>query len=936
MLRAAGNSRGGVLLIEGQSGLGKSRLIGDAVGAAAALGFSIAGGTADETSRLAPLTPLLDALGESVHTLRVARGVAAAIDARLRLVEQLQVRLEERAARGPLLIALDDLQWADPTTLLALRTLIPELASYPLVWLLARTTGGADGDAGHLYDALAREGAVRAALDPLDGRAVAEIVRDVLDAEPAPELLSFVAGAGGNPFLVVQLLGGLRDENAVEVAGGRARLTSRRLPRRVQEVMRGHLDGLSARTRHLLQVAAVLGRGFHVDDLAEMLGESPSRLLPALEKAEAAGYLTPTGDTFAFRHDLLWRAVTETVTVPARRAMHRQAAEMLLARGGSAIPAAAHLMHYARPGDARAPAALDSAVQELLSTSPQTAADLAVRALELGGTGGPGRFRRTVTAVYAMTSAGRPTEAAELARSALDQEVVPGQAAHLRYELAYVLMLAGRPVEAAAEAEKALADEELPNELRGLAAQVFFRALFAAHDYTRGRARAEEVAAGVRGHDMSAMVGARMLLMSTALAEGRASAAIEHIRAAVRAACEGPIRAQHAHPRLHLAMLLTSLRRFDEAEAVLRTAAEEITELGHTAHAASPALFRSWLRRAEGRIDDAVAEAEAGLALADDLGMRAFVLFAIAVLIVVSVRRGDLDAAARHVERYSHEHQDGHGVVYGRIWGDWAVALATEALEGPAAALARYAASYGSPLEQRALLMIEPTAAVWVVRTALAAGDRDRATAVTAEAERLARDNPEFPTIGAAAAHARGVLDGDRTALAHAVAAHAGPWCRASAAEDLGELLAGSGAGADHETAVDRLDEALTGYRRTGAHRDAARVRSRLRELGVRRRHWGQAEERPVSGWAGLTDTERDVATLVAQGLTNRQVAGRMFVSPHTVKFHLRQVFRKLEIVSRVELARLAAGHTAGTGDAGTGDGRAAAAAPPAPDGGSY
>jgi DNA-binding CsgD family transcriptional regulator len=79
----------------------------------------------------------------------------------------------------------------------------------------------------------------------------------------------------------------------------------------------------------------------------------------------------------------------------------------------------------------------------------------------------------------------------------------------------------------------------------------------------------------------------------------------------------------------------------------------------------------------------------------------------------------------------------------------------------------------------------------------------------------------------------------------------------------------------------------------------------------VRRRHWNQAE-RPASGWASLTDTERDVATLVAQGLTNPQVAGRMFISPHTVKFHLAQVFRKLDIGSRVELARLAADDDAG------------------------
>jgi DNA-binding CsgD family transcriptional regulator len=73
----------------------------------------------------------------------------------------------------------------------------------------------------------------------------------------------------------------------------------------------------------------------------------------------------------------------------------------------------------------------------------------------------------------------------------------------------------------------------------------------------------------------------------------------------------------------------------------------------------------------------------------------------------------------------------------------------------------------------------------------------------------------------------------------------------------------------------------------------------------VRRRHWTTAE-RPAQGWASLTDTESFIAGLVSRGLTNRQIAGQMFVSPHTVAFHLRQIFRKLSIGSRVELARLA------------------------------
>ncbi|HLB18968.1 MAG TPA: helix-turn-helix transcriptional regulator, partial [Gaiellaceae bacterium] len=122
----------------------------------------------------------------------------------------------------------------------------------------------------------------------------------------------------------------------------------------------------------------------------------------------------------------------------------------------------------------------------------------------------------------------------------------------------------------------------------------------------------------------------------------------------------------------------------------------------------------------------------------------------------------------------------------------------------------------------------------------------------------------------------------------------------AAALEDLGvELIA-----TDREAAIDALGRALALYTELGATWDARRVRSRLREHGVRRRL--VAAEPETNGWAALTTAELTVARLVAEGLTNREVAERLFVSPHTVNSHLRHVFAKLGINSRVELARLA------------------------------
>ncbi|MGI8331970.1 helix-turn-helix transcriptional regulator [Actinomadura scrupuli] len=902
LLRAAQAGQGGVLLIEGPSGIGKNRLLAEAANAAVARGIVVAQGRADELRRLAPLVPLLAALGETMQTLGVPEGLPYSVvgDLRLWLVDRLRAHLEERLARGPMLITLVDLQWADPTTLFALRTLQPELASYPLVWILARTSGAGDPAVVRLFEALEREGAGRMLLEPLDDDAVSEVAVDVLGAKPEADVLALAGGAGGNPFLLVELLGGLRDEAAIELKGGRAHLVSARLPQlpqRVHALARTRLDRLSRETRHLLQVAAVLGRTFSVDELAAMLGEPSSRLLPPLEEALTAQIILATDDALAFRHDLLWQAVTDSLPTSLRRALHLQAGHVLLDRGGSAVPAAAHFVSSARPGDTRALAGLDRAAREVLLTSPQTAAELAVRALELTDPADADRFHRTVAAVVALTAAGRLSEAAEFARAGLGQ-APPDKAARLRNELARIQLLWGRPDEGVSEAEDVLAQQDLPDDLRDAAELTWFWGLIAAQDFERGRRRAEAIVAGRGRRSDTAKVGALMLLLHIAWVDGRVADGFDHIREAVRIAARGSV-ALHGMmpPRLYLALCLQNVREFDEAEAVLQAADEEIEARGNIVQAVGAMFVRAYLRAGVGRLDDAVAEAEAGLHFAE--GTHVFALFGAAVLAYVAVLRGDLNAAAAHIEPY---HAQAAQVTFPAGWGRWATLLVAEARGGPERAKAIFDAGDAEPRSWNWRLVTELNLAAWETRVALAAGDRAFAETVTARAQQLAQNNPDFPALAHAAAHARGLVHKDATALADAAAGCRTPWAGASAAEDLGILLAAT----DHQSAVHSLDQALDGYQRIGALRDAARVRARLRKLGVRRRHWTLAE-RPVSGWDSLTQTERNIAAHVAQGLTNRQVANRMFVSSHTVAFHLRNIFRKLDINSRVELARIAA-----------------------------
>jgi DNA-binding CsgD family transcriptional regulator len=169
-------------------------------------------------------------------------------------------------------------------------------------------------------------------------------------------------------------------------------------------------------------------------------------------------------------------------------------------------------------------------------------------------------------------------------------------------------------------------------------------------------------------------------------------------------------------------------------------------------------------------------------------------------------------------------------------------------------------------------------------------------------AEHRGQRNPGVASLEAIAAHARGLRDGDLVQLGRSVRRFALSPRRlamASAVEDLGRLMVRDG---QTSSGIRELNRALELYAGMGATWDVIRVRRRLRELGVRR---NLAPARPATGWAGLTDSELAVVRLVAGGQTNGQIAAQLFLSPNTISSHLRRVFSKLGIGSRVELVRL-------------------------------
>ena len=330
----------------------------------------------------------------------------------------------------------------------------------------------------------------------LGDEAVAGLITDAFGAPPDQGLLDLASGAAGDPWLLTELIRGLSDDGGVRVVDGCSRLASAHPLLRIDFVTRRRLDDLSGPARHLLQTAAVLGRSFRLEDLAEMLGETSAGLLPTLEEVADAGIVTAAEDAFSFRHELLRRAIAHLTPAPARKVLHRQFGQFLLNCGGSEVQAASHLLEAAHPGDPIALAGLDTAAARTLEVSPQSAARLALGALELTPAARPGAATRSVAAAEALTAAGQLDLAGRIAHDALLQPLQAADEARLRCALSSIRCMACEADLASADAQAVLAQPQLPPGVRDRAIIAHLQAAAGLCDsQAAGRAAARILAA---------------------------------------------------------------------------------------------------------------------------------------------------------------------------------------------------------------------------------------------------------------------------------------------------------------------------------------------------------------------------------------------------------------------------------------------------------
>jgi predicted ATPase/DNA-binding CsgD family transcriptional regulator len=898
LVTALGQGRGGVLVIEGPPGIGKSRLLTEVVALADKGGVRPLFGEAFEYQQTVPFFSLFMAtLGADppVGDADALRELGGSADLRYWVVHDLADAIGAAAAQTPLAIVIEDIHWADNGTLLALRSLASARPDVAVLWVLTTRTGAGGPVVQETLSALQRTNATVVRVGAMSPDAVAEMVGDAVRANADESLLTLAAKAHGNPFLVRELVGGLGEEGRLKVSGGRAVASGDTLPRRLGAGMQQRLDLLSEGAGEVVRVAAVLPDRFSAGLLAAMLDRQPSSLMAAVEEAVGADLLVEDGEQLRFRHDLLREATRQSLPQPLRRAMERQSASIMLDLGAAPAEVATQLARSAEPGDREAIDALRAAAQSVGHSDASAAADLSQRALELLAADDPEHGILVAETVGLLNRASRYAEAEELAVAALS-EASPQEEAEIRLRLTTLTKHSTpRRVE---ENRRALQLGDISEVTRARhLAYLAYNLTF--HDQ-RGQRRAaadEAVAAAASTGDLESKIVADVTLALLACGEGCAGRAARRLEELCVLARTSDATEAHDFAAIHHALLLVVVGQLDDAAARVADGTEQARRAGNAMVLDIWVALDGMVRLAAGRLS-AARDAAESLPPPQRPDMTERDMMRIVILAEVAARTDDRTLLQQTVNDARDAYSTGSSVV--RWVAAHVLALAAWQRDDVHDAMrwlgdiTLFEGSFWPQVLDQVILG---------ARVASAAGDAGLRARVLQATDLLEREDPAIPLFTGVAVYARGILERDAQALVAATEllhASSRPLLYAAAAEDAGAELARIDRG---EEAIDQLNAAFDTYTGHEALADARRVGRALRGLGVERRIVSQP--RAKTGWDSLTDSELTVVNLIARGVTNRDVAEQLHLSLHTVKTHVHNAFAKLGISSRAQLTQL-------------------------------
>jgi DNA-binding SARP family transcriptional activator/tetratricopeptide (TPR) repeat protein len=387
---------GGVIWLEGEPGIGKSALLAAGLKGAEEQGCQLGWAVADELGQRFPLRTILDCLdvdGRSADPRRAelaatlhgpANALLPGVDPVTAAVDRLLAFVKTLTEDGPLLLVVDDLQWADETSLLVWHRLCRATARLPLLLTGAARTLPRRPHVAEVRRAAEAENGYIVTLEPLTESAVQDIVRDSVGAPPGPELANLTARAGGNPLYVRELLDALDREHAITVADGSAEIqhqTAATAPGSLVAALTRRLSFLSAGAKEALQWASLLGGEFVLDDLAVVSDRPVADLMALLDEAVTGKVLIHNGSCLAFRHGLIRQALYEGTPNAVRLALHNHAAQALAKAGAPREQVAEQLLAVPGAVENWVVTWLQDNASVLGQRAPQITMDLIRRAL---------------------------------------------------------------------------------------------------------------------------------------------------------------------------------------------------------------------------------------------------------------------------------------------------------------------------------------------------------------------------------------------------------------------------------------------------------------------------------------------------------------------------------------------------------------------------
>ncbi len=871
---AAGGSR--VLVLLGEAGIGKTSLLALASDRAAERGFELRTGRATEHEADVPFAIFRGLADAPPHETRQ----------RWQLFRDLAAGFDRGTNGPPALIALDDVHWADPASLELIDTIVRHPPAGAHLVLLALRPGTV---------AEAVVSAARAAARQLDLLELAPLAPEhaveLLQGRTEGERAQLLAASGGNPLLLTEL----------HRAGPESPT-----PLGILAAVGAEVRRLGADARQLVEAGAVLGDPFVVDVAADTAGLPTSTWPGALDELVDAGLLVDAGSPreYRFRHPVVRTAVREAMSEGTRLDAHARAATALARAHAPEVAQARHLAHSAVPGDLTAAQTLRAAATAVRDRSPSIAADWLLVAKRVAPPRGVAEFGELARV---LVQSGRLDEALAVAEEGL---AFGDGSAHDRLEVSLAAASVERQLGRHDSARRRLtriADSPGAQSLRAELLAALTLSAYETGDYAAMASSAADLHATATDDPVLRAVGDAVLAMVKQY-EGDAPACVAHAdraEADIRDVTDEEL-AAHGELVTPVPWALMAIERFASAAEISRRAAAATRAAGNLSAAVPLGLPEVLALGLLGRLpeaEEAAHQAELTARLTHNAQAAQWALWARAWVLL---ERGELApalAAATESVAVAEGLDDSSSVTVART-----VLGAALLAEGRAEEAAELLAAYD----------VDPS---WVCRWAprlvealLTTGRLDEAAAASGRATELAEASGLRGATTAAhrAAGQVALATGDRAAgLVHAMeSVEAAAAVGADSDLALAHLLAGRCADQPEE-AVEHLTVAHRLAEQCGARRTQEEAVRELRRRG-RRLGRGGARAPGSEGVDALSPREREIADLVGQGRTNREIAARLFLSEKTVESHLSKAFTKLGVSSRAALATQVAGASGG------------------------